>query len=902
MNKQIKDKAKAIDSSSKVSVEEVSIIAPKIYELSGSAETSTAYVVMSKSFDDIPLELSCAKYDNTDLLSARVVADENQLEAFVAAGNFAIETIEIPAGEDREIFLKKWAKAAKKRKVNLLPLLLLPLAACSGSGDVDVDHPFSVLESSSAPGTWDVTPGDGGAINIIKGAGATEYSFDPTTGDTIEVAIAGVGEIVLSSGTYSAEVSALDTPSGIEAISGAGDLALTKLEAVPDADLSVITTTGTKTVAVSDGEDVIFAGNLGSGFITSVGTGSTLSVIAPTIDGQEISGAGVVTVRGDLSDDLGVDLSGVTATGGVIATETAGGTFGENADLGVAVFTINSGTVDLQAAGVDGVDEATFIVNAGTLVVTHAQVDAISNTTSITGSSGMVTVIAGSDTATGVSALLDDGNMQTSTALVKVNMSGAGTLTFDLPSDDNDTLVLEAGSIINLGSGGTLVVADGQLDARNLNVDSGDWSGVANVIVNSGLKLTVKQLAAATSVDTDGAGRLDIVIEEETDLDLLQTIISDGALNKLTGTAKPSLTMEASSTGTSADIAVLEAVIISKAPAISAAAKIAVPVNKLDGGVIYTSPNLDIDSTYDTGVSSADNVSNIKIPLMKIILPNEHIIMAAGDTISLRVETYDGTTFTEITTSSIDILLTADNMSTDANGNSYINYDALDLHTINGDGAYYITALATSSEVTALPSNKIMYVLDTAAPTAAIDISTTGLGAAHTTKVTVAFSEKVVGFDPDADIALSDSSAGSLSAFTSADGGKTWVSEFTPTAGVASGSTTINLADESYTDVAGNSGAGTVSSEITVDTKVPDAPTVAAVSVDNLINKTENDAGFDLTGTGEANATVTVSGFVTGPKTALVVGDAWTLGVAYGDLAADAATVLSVTQVDAVGN
>jgi len=130
-----------------------------------------------------------------------------------------------------------------------------------------------------------------------------------------------------------------------------------------------------------------------------------------------------------------------------------------------------------------------------------------------------------------------------------------------------------------------------------------------------------------------------------------------------------------------------------------------------------------------------------------------------------------------------------------------------------------------------------MYVVDTTAPTAAIDIATPGLGAAQTTKVTITFSEKVVGFEPSTDITFSDSSAGSLSSFTSADGGVTWIAEFTPTAGVASGSTTISLVKGSYSDIAGNVGASITSGAITVDTKAPEAPTVAAVSTDNLINK-----------------------------------------------------------------
>ena len=500
-----------------------------------------------------------------------------------------------------------------------------------------------------------------------------------------------------------------------------------------------------------------------------------------------------------MSDDIGVDLSGVTATGGVTATESAGGTFTQDADLGAAVVTITGGIVDLQAAGVDGVDASTFIVNGGTLVVTHAQVDAISNTASITGTSGNVTVIAGSDSTTGVSAL--SGSSATdSTALVKVVMTGGGTLTFDLPADDNDTLVLEAGSVINFGTGGTLVVADGTLDARNLSTvadgtGSSDWSGIENVVVNSGLSMTVQQLNAATSVETGGAGRLEIVIEEASDLDLLQTIITEGAGNKLTSGAKPALTLTTSADAT--DAGALEAQIIAKAPVIAAAANIAVPVKTLDGGMTYTSPDLDIEASSDGGVSSTDNVSSAKIPLMKVILPNENISLVSGDTITIRVETYNGTTFTVVSTDIITLDAVegsaTNNVSTDANGNSFVRFNARDLDAINGDGSYYITALASSSAVTDLPSNKVMYVLDTTGPTATIDVGTPLLGAEQTSKVTIVFSEKVMAFDPSTDVVLSDSAAGSLSGFTSADGGMTWTADFTPTSGLASGSTTITL-------------------------------------------------------------------------------------------------------------
>ena len=77
------------------------------------------------------------------------------------------------------------------------------------------------------------------------------------------------------------------------------------------------------------------------------------------MDGQSISGAGAVEIAGNLSDDLSVDLSNIStsgASGTIAVTETAGGVFTSDADLGKAAVTIAGGTVDLQAAGVSGVD------------------------------------------------------------------------------------------------------------------------------------------------------------------------------------------------------------------------------------------------------------------------------------------------------------------------------------------------------------------------------------------------------------------------------------------------------------------------------------------------------------------------------------------------------------------
>ena len=54
----------------------------KTYHVSKSDKEHTAYVVKCENYNDIPLELSGAKYEDTNISSARVVEDNNQLEYF----------------------------------------------------------------------------------------------------------------------------------------------------------------------------------------------------------------------------------------------------------------------------------------------------------------------------------------------------------------------------------------------------------------------------------------------------------------------------------------------------------------------------------------------------------------------------------------------------------------------------------------------------------------------------------------------------------------------------------------------------------------------------------------------------------------------------------------------------
>jgi len=126
------------------------------------------------------------------------------------------------------------------------------------------------------------------------------------------------------------------------------------------------------------------------------------------------------------------------------------------------------------------------------------------------------------------------------------------------------------------------------------------------------------------------------------------------------------------------------------------------------------------------------------------------------------------------------------------------------------------------------------------------------------------------------------------------------------TLGVADGDLAADAATMlsiTQSDAVGNK-SDAVALKLTTDVTIA-VPTIDAVSTDNLLNKSENDAGFNLTGTGEVGATVTVSGFESGVanKTATVDSNGdWTIAIVDADLADNGTNTLSATQADVAGN
>ncbi|WP_295478799.1 Ig-like domain-containing protein [uncultured Pseudomonas sp.] len=171
--------------------------------------------------------------------------------------------------------------------------------------------------------------------------------------------------------------------------------------------------------------------------------------------------------------------------------------------------------------------------------------------------------------------------------------------------------------------------------------------------------------------------------------------------------------------------------------------------------------------------------------------------------------------------------------------------------TLNNTG---VNDLAGNAGAGTTTSNN--FSINTVGPTATVVLSDTALKIGETSQVTITFTEAVTGFT-DANVTAQ---SGSLSGFTTSDGGVTWTATFTPAANVsdASNVVTLSLAGLSYAN--GNQGGGSTSSgNYAVDTLRPTATIVVADSALAIGETSSVTITFSEAVTGFSNADLTVS-------------------------------------------
>ncbi|WP_276309813.1 Ig-like domain-containing protein [Limnohabitans planktonicus] len=195
-------------------------------------------------------------------------------------------------------------------------------------------------------------------------------------------------------------------------------------------------------------------------------------------------------------------------------------------------------------------------------------------------------------------------------------------------------------------------------------------------------------------------------------------------------------------------------------------------------------------------------------------------------------------------------------------------------------------------------ASSVNYAVDTQGPTASISLSDVNLQAGETAQVTIAFSEKVTGFD-NSDVSVQN---GTLSTLVSTDGGQTWLGTFTPDA-VQSATNALRITT-GYTDVAGNNGVAASSANYAIDRLSP----VSVVRLSDTSLKMGESATVTITFSekvlGFGSGDVTAPNGTLGSFTASPDGLVWTATFtpSAGVESASNTFVLANTYTDEAGN
>ncbi len=304
-------------------------------------------------------------------------------------------------------------------------------------------------------------------------------------------------------------------------------------------------------------------------------------------------------------------------------------------------------------------------------------------------------------------------------------------------------------------------------------------------------------------------------------------------------------------------------------------------------------------SVSHVSASSADGVYKIGDPLsLTVVFDQPVTVVASGGVPSLALETGETdrtATYTSgsgSTTLVFSYTVQAGDVSADLD---YTGPAALVLNggTINGGMGPSLLTLPPAGGADSLGGRKAL-VIDGVRPTVAtFAVAAAGpLGPTHSAPVTLRFSEAVAALT-NATLTVQN---GTLSPLASTDGGVTWTATLMPAANVTAASNVITLDLTQVTDLAGNAGTGTATSDVyAVDTQAPAAPSVPASAENPTASLRPT-----LTGTAEAGALVTLYNGANVAGTATATGGNWSIAPAT-DLVAGVHS-FTATATDAAGN
>ncbi len=785
-------------------------------------------------------------------------------------------------------------------------------------------------------------------------AGLTADVVAPTLAITAADLNLGLGESTTVTFTFSEAVTGFD----------ASDVTLAggTLAGLSTADggltwTATFTQDGTATapsISVADNTYTDLAGNLGTGASLA---GLTADVVAPTlaITATDLNlGLGEsTTVTFTFSEAVtGFDASDVTLAGGTLAgLSTADGgltwtaTFTQDGTATAPSISVADNTyTDLAGNLGTGASLAglTSDVVAPTLAITAADLNlGLGESTTVTFTfSEAVTgfdasdvtlaggTLAGLSTADGgltwTATFTQDGTATAPSISVADNTYtdlagnlGTGASLAGLTSDVVAPTLAITATDLNLGLGESTTVtftfseAVTGFDASDVTLAGGTLAGLSTA--DGGLTWT------ATFTQDGTATAPSISVADNTYTDLAGNLGTGASLAGLTAdVVAPTLAITATDLNlglgesTTVTFTFSEAVTDFDASDVTLAGGTLAGLSTADGGLTWTAtftqdgtataPSISVaDNTYTdlagnlgTGASLAGLTADVVAPTLAITAADLNLGLGESTTVTFTfseavtgfdasdvtlaggtlagLSTADGgltwtATFTQDGTATAPSISVADNTYTDLAGN-----------------------LGTGASLAGLTS-------DVVAPTLAITATDLNLGLGESTTVTFTFSEAVTGFDAS-DVTLA---GGTLAGLSTADGGLTWTATFTQDGTATAPS--ISVADNTYTDLAGNLGTGASLAGLTADVV---APTLAITATDlnlGLGESTTVTFTFSEAVTGFDASDVTLAGGTLAGLSTADGGLTWTATFTQdGTATAPSISVADNTYTDLAGN
>ena len=419
-------------------------------ELRPDVSAVGAFLLHTSSPERIRPSVGPVSHGGVVLRSARVFRNEGELARFAKSSGGEIEAIELPVGSARDKLLEKWVSKVKKNKKGVASILLLPLAACGGSGsntdNATVDTPvISAVELNNLDSNTSGTV-DAATVATLTGAAADVNTAYASGG------ISNLGDEAVTLTDTSLAASVLNTLDGNT--SGTVDAA----------------TVATLTGAAADVNTAYASGgisNLGDEAVTLTDTSLAASVLN-TLDGNTsgtIDATTVTTLTGAAADaNTAYASGGISNLGNEAVTLT---------DTSLAASVLN--TLDGNTSGT--VDAATV----ATLTGAAADVNTAYASGGISNLGNEAVTLTDTSLAASVLNTLDGNTSGT------IDATTVTTLTGTVADIKAAFQANENGAISGLGNesvvltAGTALASEIQYISNQLNGGSFDLSAITNI-------------------------------------------------------------------------------------------------------------------------------------------------------------------------------------------------------------------------------------------------------------------------------------------------------------------------------------------------------------------------------------------------------------------------------------